>query len=202
MAPYVRADVRRAQLLSAARQVLARDGLDRLTLRAVAEQADVRLSTLQYIFSSRAELVTALAEWVLEESRGARPPVGSRGLDVELKAVIDFYAVPVLADRPIVELIRSEFVADANAGLTSEPTVYPTGRSVLLQLVAEHVSEACARSNEAYDVPEEVLVRLWGLGLIGVLWGFLRDGDAEVFRSDGHLVVDALTALANPHPRQ
>ena len=198
MAPYVRAGVRRSQLLSAARQVLVRDGLDRLTLRAVADEADVRLSTLQYIFPSRAQLVEALADAVLEESRQSGPPIGSGGLEDELRALIDFYATPVLGDRPLVELIRSEFVASANAGLSDEEIAYPTGASILEALLATHVREVCARSGETYAVPESVLARLWAVGLTGVLWRFLRDSDLEAFRSDGHVLVDAMTAVATP----
>lgn len=198
MAPYVRADVRRGQLLVAARRVLVRDGLDRLTLRAIADEAHVRLSTLQYIFPSRAQLVTALAEAVLEEARQSGPTIGSRGLETELRALIDFYAAPVLGDRPLVELIRSEFVASANAGLPNGEISYPTGQSILESLVSEHVREVCSQSGETYAVGETVIARLWGLGLTGVLWRFLRDGDLEGFRSDGYVLVDAMAALAQP----
>ena len=201
MAPYVRADVRRAQLLEASEAVLVRDGLDRLTLRAVAEEAGVRLSTLQYIFSSRAELVSALAERVIERRAQTGPTIGSRGLVAELTDLIDYQASAVLSERGLMELIRSELVAGANATLSTQEVHYPGGRSILGEMLGERVVEVCARSAESYSQSPEVLSHLWARGLTGMVWAFLRDGDDRAFRREGMILVEALTALANPQPR-
>ena len=44
--PYVEASVRSKQLVAAAQRVLIRDGVGRLTMRAVAAEADVLLGTV------------------------------------------------------------------------------------------------------------------------------------------------------------
>ncbi len=68
MARYVRAAQREAQLLEAATTVLVRDGYPALTLRAVAREAGVGLSTVQYVFHTRADLVQALIGKVTEDA--------------------------------------------------------------------------------------------------------------------------------------
>jgi len=47
--PYVEASVRSKQLVSAAQAVLTRDGVGRLTMRAVAKEAGVLLGTVTYV---------------------------------------------------------------------------------------------------------------------------------------------------------
>ncbi|MER5779553.1 TetR/AcrR family transcriptional regulator [Streptomyces sp. NPDC002039] len=59
---------RRTALLDAAERVLTSSGGSELTLRAVAEEAGVRLGHLQYYFPTRAALLSALLERVLSSS--------------------------------------------------------------------------------------------------------------------------------------
>ena len=73
MAGYVRAAEREAQLLEAAKTVLVRDGYQALTLRTVAREAGIGLSTLQYVFRTRADLVQALVDKVTEDAGFRRP---------------------------------------------------------------------------------------------------------------------------------
>jgi AcrR family transcriptional regulator len=64
---YVEAAVRRRQMVTAARAVLAREGVARATLRAVAAEAGVPLGTMQYAFRSKEQLLRAVIEDVVEE---------------------------------------------------------------------------------------------------------------------------------------
>ncbi|MCY0919009.1 MULTISPECIES: TetR family transcriptional regulator [unclassified Streptomyces] len=59
---------RRTALLDAAERVLVTSGGSELTLRAVAEEAGVRLGHLQYYFPARAALLSALLDRVLASS--------------------------------------------------------------------------------------------------------------------------------------
>lgn len=200
MAGYVRADVRREQLLDAAERVLLRDGLDRLTLRAVAAEAGVRLSTLQYVFASRSDLVVALAHRVVAEARRDNITVGSTGLRNELHRLIDSYSNRMLANEKVAELIRSEFVAGANASLTGVPPEHPAGRPLLGDLGAAQVVRICTLAEEEYDVSPHVLARLWQIALNGLLWDFLREGHFDVVRAEGYMIIEWLVALAKPRP--
>ncbi|HYO17498.1 MAG TPA: TetR family transcriptional regulator, partial [Dermatophilaceae bacterium] len=113
MAGYVRAAQRREQLLDAAVEVLVREGLDELTLRDVATEAGVRLSTLQYIFPSRSDLVSALTGRVLARAGLGEFATGSEGLAVELQRVVDWYTTDFLAEPAILELVRFEVLTAA-----------------------------------------------------------------------------------------
>jgi TetR/AcrR family transcriptional regulator, regulator of biofilm formation and stress response len=65
-----RYDPSRAQLIAdAALTVIARDGVERLTHRAVAKQADVPLGSTTYHYSSREDLLLAALERAVEGER-------------------------------------------------------------------------------------------------------------------------------------
>ncbi|NDZ93191.1 TetR family transcriptional regulator [Streptomyces sp. SID6673] len=65
---------RRELLLDAAFRVIARDGVDGATTRAICAEAGMTLSTFHYVFSSRDDLLAALVE---------------RGTDTELAVIAD-----------------------------------------------------------------------------------------------------------------
>jgi AcrR family transcriptional regulator len=198
MPGYVRAAQRREQLLAAAREVLVRDGLEHLTLRAVAAQADVHLSTLQYIFGSRAELVAALAERVLADAAYGQFEIGSDGLAVELHRLTDWFATQLFADPAMTELARLEFLARVDRRDPTEPIDFPAGRPILTSVGARRLDEIADRSGEAYALPVEDLGRLWILGLQGLLFEYLQDGDLARYRREGARLVDWIVQLAQP----
>lgn len=199
MVGYVRAAQRREQLLGAAREVMLREGMAGLTLRAVAQQAGVHLSTLQYIFPSRAELVRALSNHILAHRDGFS--TGDAGLEAELKRTVDWYSTQFLADPAILELIRFEILATAGRTHQVEHPELAELPSNLTSLIPARIEEICARSNEEYDLEVAGLVRLWSPALLGLIYQLLRDGDLEAFCSDANSVVAALVRVAAPRPR-
>jgi AcrR family transcriptional regulator len=200
MAGYVRAAQRREQLLDAAVEVLVRDGLDELTLRDVAAQAGVRLSTLQYIFTSRSELVRALTGRVLGRAGRDQFVTGSDGLAVELHRVVHWYATRFLADPAILELVRFEVLTAARRGGGDAPSRLPEDWPRMSRLIPARLEEICDRSSEEYQVPVTELTRLWTPGLIGLIHQVLEDCDFERFQRDADLLVDHLVGLAEPRP--
>ena len=200
MPGYVRADVRREQLLAAARGVLVRDGLDRLTLRSVAAEAGVHLGTLQYVFRTRADLVAALAERTLDLAGYGQFEIGPGGLRRELERLVEWIVVRFLADPAMLELLRHEYAVtvarvdpDASIELPLRQRIAPADYSV-------QMAEIGRRSDEAYQRSNEDLGRLWGMGLTGLLHEFLATRDMPRFRDDAALLVDAVVGLANRLP--
>ena len=59
---------RRASVLLAARRALAREELDRLTMRIIAREAGVSLGTVTYHFKSKQELLATVLFSVAEQS--------------------------------------------------------------------------------------------------------------------------------------
>ena len=64
---YVESAVRGRQIIAAARDVLVRDGVARTTMRAVADEAQIPLGTLQHVFPTKQKLLRAVIEDVVEE---------------------------------------------------------------------------------------------------------------------------------------
>jgi AcrR family transcriptional regulator len=199
MPGYVRAAVRREQLLAAARAVLVRDGLDNLTLRSVAAEADVHLSTLQYIFHSRAELVHALAERVLADARYGQFEPGDGGLRSELGRQVEWFVTQFLEDPAMLELVRHEYVTRVSqrepepaVDLSSEGPLFPGGYE-------GRIDDIARRAGESYDRSAEELGRLWGVSLTGLFYEYLIHRDRDRFRREAELVVDAVASIARPH---
>jgi AcrR family transcriptional regulator len=202
MPGYIRAAERREQLLSAARAVLVREGLDELTLRDVAAEADVRLSTLQYIFASRAELVRALAASVVANAGRKEFATGSAGLAVELHRAVHWYATDFLADQAILELVRFEVLTAARHRSREGASRLPEDWPRMTILIPARLEQICAQADEEYDVSVADLTRLWTPGLIGLIHQLLADADFERFHRDADFLVDHLVTLAAPRPRR
>ncbi len=78
--PGTEAAVGRQSLILAARQLLAEQGLSRVTLRAVAERAGVRPTLVHYYFSGKDELLRGV---VAEVADGLRERVSGLRLDAD-----------------------------------------------------------------------------------------------------------------------
>lgn len=92
----------RARLLEGARVLIARDGLDRLTIADVADEADVGFGTFYGYFSSKEELTRALVADALERL-GAENDALTRGIDdpAEIVAVAIGHTLGLVDDDPI-----------------------------------------------------------------------------------------------------
>jgi AcrR family transcriptional regulator len=198
MPGYVRAVERREQLLVAARSILVRDGLDDLTLRAVAAEAGVHLSTLQYIFHSRAELVDALVERVLADARYGQFEPGDGGLQQELTRQLDWFAGQFLADPAMLELFRHELRATLSRRDPADPLDLPLQRNLMPVDDAARIAGIGERAGEAYQRSTEDLGQLWGLGLTGLFLEFLTHRDPTRLRRNSTLLVDAMVSTAQP----
>jgi AcrR family transcriptional regulator len=201
MPGYVRAAQRRAQLLDAAVEVLVRDGLEGLTLRDVAAQAGVRLSTLQYIFSSRAELVAALSERVLSDAGYGQFEVGEGGLDHELRRLVDWFATQFLADPAMVELVRHEYVTRVSRRDPEEQIDYPAGRPIVTGRAEQRFVEIAEKAHEEYDLPAEALARMWSVVQMGLVFECLEELDVDRYHADALFFVERIVDVARPHPQ-
>lgn len=200
MTGYVPAAQREVQLLDAAKRVLIRDGYQGLTLRTVAAEADVRLSTLQYIFKSRADLVSALTRKVMADCGFSVHRGGARGLRTELLDLVEWFGSEVLSDPGMRELLRAEFIANINR---REPQAadYPAGRPILGRAVDPWLKRMAGQGPEVFAVPVSTIADLVSNGFAGITYIFLDVGDIEHYRSSGEDLVAAVVALADPQPK-
>lgn len=199
MPGYVRATDREFQLLDAAKRVLIRDGYNGLTLRTVAAEADVRLSTLQYVFRARADLVAALAEKVKQDCGYSTRSGGVRGLEIELRDTADWYASQVLVDPGMRELLRAEFIA--NLARQFAPQDIPSGKPLLGGLFDVWLQRMDEDGAEDFAVPTPELAAMCRHGFVGLTYQFLRDGDIARFQAEADFLISAVVAVADPQPR-
>lgn len=200
MTAYVPAAEREVQLLDAAKRVLVRDGYQGLTLRTVASEAGVRLSTLQYIFKTRADLLRELTRKVMNDCGFSRHRAGERGLETELLELVRWFGSEVLADPGMRELLRAEFIANASR---REPSAddYPAGRPLLGHAIDPWLQRVAESGPEQFAVPVPVLADVITIGFAGLTYDFLYNDDLGQYQRIGQRLVAAAVALADPHPR-
>ena len=121
--PYVEASVRSRQLVEAARRVLIRDGVGRLTMRAVAAEAGVLLGTVTYVFPSKEMLLRAVIEDVTAEiAEVLKSSVDTgRGLEHAIRHGLEHFWSTLVEDQEGLQIIQYELTIYAlrTAGLES-----------------------------------------------------------------------------------
>lgn len=86
------AKTNRARILSAAMEQLARDGLEKLSLRSVAGSLDLAPNALYRYFASRSELEGAIAAAITEHvHEGLRKATGRKAPEQAIRALVRAY---------------------------------------------------------------------------------------------------------------
>lgn len=199
MASYVRAPQREAQLLEAAKAVLIRDGYQGLTLRAVAGEAGVRLSTLQHIFRTRPDLLRALEQKVIDDCGYTSFEMRERGLRIELQEAAQWYGRQVLGDPGMRELLRAELAA--NVGRRTDGAVGLPGQPLPHDRLAGGLQRMQDQGHELWSVPADQLAILTRHSVVGLTYDLLHTGDTAAYRADAASSIEALVCLADPQPR-
>jgi AcrR family transcriptional regulator len=89
---YLSADVRRQQIIDAAIEVIATEGLPRATTRRIAERADATLGSLNHCFRGKDELMRVVLERGIATMEDAFVEVDpAQGLEATIRAVVSAY---------------------------------------------------------------------------------------------------------------
>ena len=177
--PYTKAEVRRGELVAAARKVLVREGMAGATLRAVAAEAGVPLGTVHYIFPSKEKLLRAVLEDVVEEVSDAfRASVGS---PTELEATM----------RETVLEVWSKFVE-------ADPGQQVMQYELYLDVISTTWTEAAARAGVTLAIPADQLARLFLACADGLILQYLTLGDPVRARTDLETFVQQMVRFAAP----
>jgi AcrR family transcriptional regulator len=194
---YVEASVRREQLIAAARTALAREGVPKTSLRAVAAEAGVPLGTMQYVFPSKEKLLQAVIEDVVEEI--AEVLKGSAELDQGLAHAIrdglrTFWSSLVTGHRGL-QLMQYELTTYALRAVQQEHLArwqYERYCTV----VAEWCQTAAHRAGETCAVPFGRLSRVIVAGIDGLILQHVCDPNESRSREDLEAMADMVVALA------
>ncbi|MFF9365376.1 TetR/AcrR family transcriptional regulator [Streptomyces griseoluteus] len=195
--PYVEASVRHRQLVAAARTVLARDGVGRTSLRAVATEGGVPLGTMQYVFPSKELLLRAVIEDVIEETaevfRGAADLDG--GLEHAIRRGVEDVWVRLVEGHSGLQVMQYELTHHAlrTAGMESLARwQYERYTAV----IADWCQQAAQRAGETCAVPFAQLARLVVSNLDGLIMQYVCDPNPARSRQDLEAVTEMLVGLS------
>jgi AcrR family transcriptional regulator len=170
-----RAAANRRAVVDAARGIIADQGVEALTLEAVAEQADVAVQTIYNRVGGRAAVLTAVAEQALDESRVYMDPAYTAEGSVEQRLLLVTAAYARFArERPhefriLVEPPHERDAVERIAAMTR------TQNARLAGLLREGTDIGVLRAD--LD-PDELATALWATlnGLLALAWrpGSLR----------------------------
>ena len=159
----------RERIISAARVMIAEGGVDQLSMRALADRAEVSVTTLYNLFETREAIVRAARDQVLAE---VAPLTASLGSSTDLGDLRD--RLVALLDEVMNGMSRALLLAlmdDTSTDVRFFVEHRATGN------VAPHLRSACARGElsasvdlqalqEAIEAVVATAGRLWSRGLI------------------------------------
>jgi AcrR family transcriptional regulator len=199
--PYVEASVRSRQLVAAARRVLIRDGVGRLTMRAVAAEAGVLLGTVTYVFPSKEMLLRAVIEDVTAEiAEVLRSSADTgRGLEHAIRQGLEQFWAMLVEGQEGLQIIQYELTIYAlrTAGLES---LARWQYERYARIVAAWCQEAASNAGETCAVPFDTLARVLVAGMDGLILQFVCDPDVTRAREDLQAVTEMVISLASPAP--
>lgn len=192
-----RAAANRRSVVDAAREIVATQGVEALTLEAVAERADVAVQTIYNRVGNRSALLVAVAEQAMEESRGYMDAAYASGgaPDERIRLVAGAWA-------------RFARERSHEFRILVEPADEPEAAERLAELYAMQGAKLAATIREGMDAgvfrrdldPEEVAVTLTAAinGILAMAWrpGALRVAEPQM---DGMLESFASLILGGLH---
>lgn len=191
--PYVSSAVRRRQIVLAARLVVERDGFAHASLRAVAEEAGIALSTLQHVFSTREALFGAVVEDLLFGQSVSLVPLGAPGQRFGdwLSDTLQVLWQHVIRQSAESQLGRLEITLYAvRAGLTGELARWQDER---IRLWA---GKTAALAGWKFRIPVDQVARLVMAMIDGLLIQYLADPDPERVATDLRSAARAVACVA------
>jgi AcrR family transcriptional regulator len=195
------ASERAAQIVGAARTLLAREGVSSTTLRMVAAEAEVPLGTLHYVFPSRESLLQAVLEHITDELaskvRDAIRP--GMGFAEAVAAAFESYWRLVEAE-PLTRAAEYELMLNAIRR--------PHGQALATSQYERYVEDATEAfgavleaSGEVLSTPLDAVMRLMIAASDGLVIQLLAQPDRARARADLENVVRAVVLVADPQPR-
>jgi len=199
--PYVKTDVRRRQVVAAARAVLGRDGMSGGTLRAVAAEAGVPLGTVHYVFPSKEQLLRAVLEDVIEEISQAFQ--ASAGDPTDLESAMRSSAQQVFSQLVEADTGGQVMQYELTMWALRTPGMADIARQqyqLYIDLITANWTSAATRAGVTLAVPVEQLARLFLAGADGLILQYLTTRDTDRAKADLDLLVVQMLRYAAPQP--
>jgi AcrR family transcriptional regulator len=191
----VSAEERKEQLIAATAELMRREGVQSVTIRAIAKEANAPLATAHYCFSNKEELMDAAAEaWFRNLSRFSSDVPVHLGLRKAVEQVAEGYW-RALEEEPKSILSEIELILWATRNAAVSPLaakIYPAYEVELGNIFA-----AAAQSNGDESLMGfPTLVRIFLMIYDGAAIQFMTDPEGADHRSHFFMMIDALLIKA------
>ncbi|MEO5781212.1 TetR/AcrR family transcriptional regulator [Arthrobacter oryzae] len=184
------AEERKEQLISATVELMRREGVQAVTIRAIAKEANAPLATAHYCFSGKEQIMDAAAEaWLKNLSRFSSDVPVELGLRKAVEQVAEGYW-HALEEEPASILAEIEMILWATRNVTSPlaAKIYPAYETELGNIFAS----AAKNSSEKCLIGFPMLVRSFLMIYDGAAIQYMTDPKAADHRSMFFMMVDAL----------
>jgi AcrR family transcriptional regulator len=182
----------RASLVDAAQELVARDGLDQVTVEEICTEAGVSPRTFFNYFESKDDAVLGHTPWAVDpaaaEVFASGGPTGNHVAD--LGVLLDAVLGEVAVDR--------DRVARAMGLVASEPRLLARQMMTIEQKHSQLTALAAARLGEPVDSPRAVLLAVLAGGMARA--SFTRwhtDGDADLHAAIAATAADLQSLLTS-----
>jgi len=186
---------KRGEILAAAVRVLARDGIAETTTRKIALEAGVNQAMLRYYFGSKDELLFAVLQEMMRQTREIAQAAASTQGDIRAAIAESLKAFwKHVEAAPELQVMQYELTLYAlrtpdAAWLAKQQ--YEGYRAVVEALL----QEAFAAAQQTAALPFAALARFIIAGLDGLILQFISDRDPERARKDLDHLIAATSAL-------
>jgi len=198
---HVSALDRRAQLVSAAIDLMARDGMAAGSTRAIAAELGVAQAIVHYVFGTKQELqraiLTEITGSILGQVEGTPVPTDDFAGSLNAWARALWQTVERQRDR---YALLFEFTASALRDSQLRSLLAAHDRNIEV-LASNLIAGASARAHAALARPAGDLARFFLTGFDGIVVRYLTDGDGGAARALLQDQVSATIALAAPAAR-
>jgi AcrR family transcriptional regulator len=191
----ISASERKGQLIAATVEIMRREGIQSVTMRAIAKEANAPLASAHYCFSDKDELMDKAAEaWLKNLSRFSSNVPVHLGLRKAVEQVAEGYW-RALDEEPASILAEIELIlwATRNAGAS------PLAAKIYPAYVVElgNIFSAAAHNNgEECRISFPALVRLFLMIYDGAALQYMTDPQAADHDARFFMMVDALLIKA------
>ena len=195
---YLSWDERRRRIVDAAIEVIAAEGLARMTTRRIAERADAPLGSLHYCFRNKEELILLIAERgaaILAESFVKVDP--ERGVEATIRdsiaALWDWYQDNIGLQLALTELGMNRI---RRGGDPEE--IYAMWGPFGHDLMTENLERALEVDPRELEVPVEEIVRFVLHRFDGLTIEYAASKDRKACQRQVDLLADAIVAVSLP----
>lgn len=198
---HVEAAVRHRQLVAAARRALARDGVARTSLRAVAAEAGVPLGTMQYVFRSKEQLLRAVIEDVGGEIAQVLQEAAATddGLEHAIRNGVTTFWSTLVVDQKELQLMQYELTTYA-LRTAGQESLARWQYERYIAVVAEWCQQAAHNAGESSAVPFNRLARIIVATIDGLILQHVCDPNEARSREDLDATIHMLISLAGVRP--